>query len=83
MVAGEVRRTVAVRDGRTSTEVLRRTVTAEDGSQHVSEREYVVLDRAGRVQLPPAFLAALGMEHRVAVDLAADHIAVRADDTAR
>ncbi|GAA4993743.1 ABC transporter ATP-binding protein [Kitasatospora paranensis] len=83
MVAGEVRRTVAVRDGRTSTEVLRRTVTAEDGSEQVSEREYVVLDRAGRVQLPPAFLRALGMERRVAVDLAADHIAVRADDTDR
>ncbi|MFE2525795.1 ABC transporter ATP-binding protein [Streptomyces sp. NPDC059382] len=80
MVAGEVRRTVAIRDGRTSSEVLRRTVTDEHGAESVSEREYVMLDRTGRVQLPYKFLEALGMEHRVAVDLAADHIEVRRDD---
>ncbi|MEU8773659.1 ABC transporter ATP-binding protein [Streptomyces sp. NPDC048606] len=80
MVAGEVRRTVAIRDGRTSSEVLRRTVTDEDGTESVSEREYVMLDRTGRVQLPHKFLEALGMEHRVAVDLAADRIEVRPDD---
>ncbi|MEY9949843.1 ABC transporter ATP-binding protein [Kitasatospora sp. GAS1066B] len=80
MVAGEVRRTVAIRDGRTSSEVLRQTLTDEEGRETVSEREYVMLDRTGRVQLPREFLAALGMEHRVAVDLAADHIAVRPDD---
>ncbi|MFF0393506.1 ABC transporter ATP-binding protein [Kitasatospora sp. NPDC004615] len=81
MVAGEVRRTVAIRDGRTSSEVLRRTVTDEHGQETVSEREYVMLDRTGRVQLPAKFLAALGMEHRVAADLAADHIALYPDDT--
>ncbi|MEV6569649.1 ABC transporter ATP-binding protein [Streptomyces sp. NPDC051577] len=80
MVAGEVRRTVAIRDGRTSSEVLRRTVTDEHGAESVSEREYVMLDRTGRVQLPYKFLEALGMEHRVAVDLASDHIEVRRDD---
>ncbi|PYC71002.1 ABC transporter [Streptomyces tateyamensis] len=80
MVAGEVRRTVAIRDGRTSSEVLRSTLTGEDGTESVSEREYVMLDRTGRVQLPREFLAALGMEHRVAVDLAADHISVWPDD---
>ncbi|WSK91470.1 ABC transporter ATP-binding protein [Streptomyces sp. NBC_00597] len=79
LVAGEVRRTVAIRDGRTSSEVLRRTVTDEHGAESVSEREYVMLDRTGRVQLPYKFLQALGMEHRVAVDLAADHIEVRPD----
>ncbi|BFV57313.1 ABC transporter ATP-binding protein [Kitasatospora sp. CMC57] len=81
MVAGEVRRTVAIRDGRTSSEVLRRTVTDEHGQETVSEREYVMLDRTGRVQLPAKFLAALGMQHRVAADLAADHIALHPDDT--
>ncbi|GAA3115705.1 hypothetical protein GCM10020254_72980 [Streptomyces goshikiensis] len=40
-----------------------------------------MLDRTGRVQLPHKFLQALGMEHRVAVDLASDHIAVRPDAT--
>ncbi|WP_406367813.1 ABC transporter ATP-binding protein [Streptomyces sp. NBC_01546] len=81
LVAGEVRRTVAIRDGRTSSEVLRRTVTDEHGAESVSEREYVMLDRTGRVQLPQKFLEALGMEQRVAVDLAADHIEVRRDDS--
>ncbi|MER5635463.1 ABC transporter ATP-binding protein [Kitasatospora sp. NPDC002227] len=79
LVAGEVRRTVAIRDGRTSSEVLRRTVTDEHGEETVSEREYVMLDRTGRVQLPAKFLAALGMSERVAMDLAADHIAVYPD----
>ncbi|MFD7627314.1 ABC transporter ATP-binding protein [Streptomyces sp. NPDC059851] len=82
LVAGEVRRTVAIRDGRTSSEVLRRTVTDEHGAESVSEREYVMLDRTGRVQLPRKFLEALGMEHRVAVELAADHISVHPDDAA-
>ncbi|MFG3054051.1 ABC transporter ATP-binding protein [Kitasatospora sp. NPDC048239] len=82
MVAGEVRRTVAIRDGRTSSEVLRRTVTDEHGEESIKEREYVMLDRTGRVQLPVKFLEALGMEHRVAVDLGDDHIAVRPDDLA-
>lgn len=80
MVAGEVRRTVAIRDGRTSSEVLRETLTDEHGQKSTSEREYVMLDRTGRVQLPREFLVALGMEHRVAVDLANDHIAVRPDE---
>ncbi|WP_123820297.1 ABC transporter ATP-binding protein [Kitasatospora cineracea] len=82
MVAGEVRRTVAIRDGRTSSEVLRRTRIDEHGTETVSEREYVMLDRTGRVQLPAAFLTALGMQHRVAADLATDHIQLRPDDTA-
>ncbi|CAL9574387.1 Vitamin B12 import ATP-binding protein BtuD [Streptomyces sp. enrichment culture] len=82
LVAGEVRRTVAIRDGRTSSEVLRRTVTDEHGAESVSEREYVVLDRTGRVQLPRKFLEALGMEHRVAVEMAVGHIEVHPDDAA-
>ncbi|MFJ8043081.1 ABC transporter ATP-binding protein [Kitasatospora sp. NPDC096147] len=79
MVAAEVRRTVAIRDGRTSSEVLRRTTTDADGQETTTEREYVMLDRTGRVQLPAKFLAALGMEHRVATDLAADHIRIHPD----
>ena len=74
MVAAEVRRTVAIRDGRTSYEVLRRLATDEDGRQTVESREYATLDRTGRVQLPRQFLEALGMEHRVGVSLEEAHI---------
>ncbi|GLW56059.1 ABC transporter ATP-binding protein [Kitasatospora phosalacinea] len=83
MVAAEVRRTVAVRDGRTSTEVLRHTETDEHGTRTVHQREYVMLDRTGRVQLPAAFLTALGMQHRITADLATDHIALRPDGPPR
>ncbi|MEV5544589.1 ATP-binding cassette domain-containing protein [Streptomyces sp. NPDC052309] len=83
-VAGEVRRTVAIRDGRTSTEVLRRSeVDAATGHERVVAREYAMLDRAGRLQLPAEYTEALGMRDRVALELEPDHIAVRPDDSER
>jgi ABC-type lipoprotein export system ATPase subunit len=81
-VAGEVRRTVAIRDGRTSTEVLRRSeVDATTGHETVVAREYAMLDRAGRLQLPAEYTEALGMRDRVALELEPDHIAVWPDDS--
>ncbi|WP_327428812.1 ABC transporter ATP-binding protein [Streptomyces sp. NBC_01236] len=81
-VAGEVRRTVAIRDGRTSTEVLRRTeVDAATGQEAVVAREYAMLDRAGRLQLPAEYTEALGMRDRVALELEPDHIGVWPDDS--
>ena len=83
-VAGEVRRTVAIRDGRTSTEVLRRSeVDATTGDETVVAREYAMLDRAGRLQLPAEYTRALDMRDRVALELEPDHIAVRPDDSRR
>ncbi|WP_329188042.1 ABC transporter ATP-binding protein [Streptomyces sp. NBC_01428] len=81
-VASEVRRTVAIRDGRTSTEVLRRTeVDAATGQEAVVAREYAMLDRAGRLQLPADYTRTLGMRDRVALELEADHIGVWPDDS--
>ncbi|MFG2496888.1 ABC transporter ATP-binding protein [Streptomyces sp. NPDC048441] len=80
-VASEVRRTVAIRDGRTSTEVLRRTeVDASTGQESVTSREYAMLDRAGRLQLPADYTAALDMRDRVALELERDHIGIWPDD---
>ncbi|MFD4943128.1 ABC transporter ATP-binding protein [Streptomyces sp. NPDC058409] len=80
-VASEVRRTVAIRDGRTSSEVLRRTqVDAATGLESQVAREYAMLDRAGRLQLPADYTQALGMEHRVMLELEQDHIGVWPDD---
>lgn len=82
-VASEVRRTVAVRDGRTSTEILRRTeVDAVTGQDSVVAREYAMLDRAGRLQLPADYTEALGMRDRVMLELETDHIGIWPDDTA-
>ncbi|MEV6245598.1 ABC transporter ATP-binding protein [Streptomyces sp. NPDC051742] len=82
-VASEVRRTVAIRDGRTSSEVLRRTEVDEQGQESLVAREYAMLDRAGRLQLPAEYTQALGMEHRVALELEQDHIGIWPDDVER
>lgn len=82
-VATEVRRTVAIRDGRTSSEVLRRTEIDAEGQESLVAREYAMLDRAGRLQLPAEYTEALRMEHRVALELEADHIGVWPDDADR
>lgn len=73
-VSGQVERTVAIRDGRTSSEVLRRTATAENGDTHVIAEEYAVMDRAGRVQIPREYREALALTKRVRLALEADHI---------
>lgn len=78
-VSEQVRRTVAIRDGRTSSETLRRTEIDEHGQHSVIAEEYAVLDRAGRVQLPKEYRDALGLRDRVRLELEADHVGVWAD----
>jgi putative ABC transport system ATP-binding protein len=78
-VSGQVERTVAIRDGRTSSEVLRRTATADDGGTHVIAEEYAVMDRAGRVQVPADYREALALTRRVRLALEPDHVTIRPD----
>ena len=79
LVSEQVARTVAIRDGRVSSETLRqRTVTGE-GDHHVISTEYAVLDRAGRLQLPRAHVEALGLASRVRLELEDDHVGVWPD----
>jgi len=79
-VSEHVARTVQIRDGRTSTEVLRRTEVDEHGAQrHVAE-EFAVLDRVGRMQLPQDFVSALDLRDRVRLALEEDHVEVRPDE---
>ncbi|WP_460806689.1 ABC transporter ATP-binding protein [Micromonospora zhanjiangensis] len=78
-VSGQVQRTVAIRDGRTSSEVLRRTATDDDGGTHVIAEEYAVMDRAGRVQVPREYREALALTRRVRLALEADHVTIRPD----
>lgn len=73
-VADQVDRTVAIRDGRTSSEVLRRTELTAEGHERIVAEEYAVLDRAGRVQIPKEFVAALGLRERVRLELEPDHV---------
>ncbi|GLY78908.1 ABC transporter ATP-binding protein [Actinoallomurus iriomotensis] len=78
-VAGSVDRTVGIRDGRTSSEILRRTTRDASGREEVIAEEYAVLDRAGRLQLPREFTSALEMKDRVRLALETDHIGVWPD----
>ena len=79
-VASQVRRTVAIRDGRTASEVRRSARVADDGSHELVTEEYALLDRAGRMQLPAAFVDALVLRERVKLNLEPDHVEVRRGD---
>jgi ABC-type lipoprotein export system ATPase subunit len=83
LVSGQVRRTVGIRDGRTSSETLRRTERGDDGDHRVISEEFAVLDRAGRLQLPREHVDALRLERRVRLRLQPDHIGVWPDRSAR
>jgi ABC-type lipoprotein export system ATPase subunit len=77
-VSSMVRRTIAIRDGRTSTETLRHGDADGPGAlEHAVE--YAVLDRAGRLQLPREMTEALGMRDRVRLEAEPDHIGVWPD----
>ncbi|WP_395695667.1 ATP-binding cassette domain-containing protein [Nocardioides sp.] len=76
-VSGQVARSIAIRDGRTSSETLR-----EGATEHApgTAEEYAVMDRAGRVQVPREFREALALSRRVRLALTADHVEIRSDD---
>ena len=80
-VSGQVERTVAIRDGRASTEVLRRQVDRADGAAAHDDdpvaEEYAVMDRAGRVQVPREYREALALTRRVRLALEHDAVSVR------
>ena len=75
-VSSVVRRVVAIRDGRTSTEILRHAMTGDDGEVRTHAVEYAVLDRAGRLQLPREMTEPLGMRGLVRLEAEPDHIGV-------
>lgn len=75
-VSEHVRRTMQIRDGRTATEVLRRTRTDGSGTEHQVAEEFAILDRVGRMQLPHEYITGLGMRDRVQLSLADDHVKV-------
>jgi len=72
LVSSQVDRTIGIRDGRTSSETLRR----EGAEGEIIAEEYAVLDRVGRLQLPRDFMNALELERRVRLELESDHIGV-------
>jgi ABC-type lipoprotein export system ATPase subunit len=65
-IAARVDRVVAIRDGRTSSEIFRRI--RRDGNQaEVVHDEYVLVDAAGRLQIPREMLERLSIHDRAKV----------------
>ncbi|TLS52318.1 ABC transporter ATP-binding protein [Paenibacillus antri] len=86
-LAKQVSRVVAIRDGRTSSELVRRASYAErlaemeqeaatTSAVEDSHEEYVVMDGAGRIQVPANYLEALGLagSNRIKLQLEGDRI---------
>jgi len=85
-VSAQVRRTVAIRDGRTATETLRpsagrddRRGTDDEAQGEHEAFEYAVIDRSGRLQLPPEFTEPLGIRDLVRLTREPGHIGVWPD----
>jgi ABC-type lipoprotein export system ATPase subunit len=90
-VARKVDRVVAIRDGRTSSEFIRKKSYAEELAELSNDigtvgrdthEELAVLDRVGRLQLPREYLEALGLtgKNRVKVELEGDRIVIMNPD---
>ncbi|MGZ9585101.1 ABC transporter ATP-binding protein [Paenibacillus marinisediminis] len=86
-LASKVDRVVAIRDGLTSTEFIKRNPSlnaegnegfsnSQKGLQEVHEA-YVVVDRAGRLQVPREFLEALDIKDKASMEFNGDQIIIR------
>ena len=75
-----VDRVVTIRDGRTSSETLRRAGEGAAEHEDLIAEEFAVLDRAGRLQLPREYVDALELDRRVRLTLDTDHIGVWPDN---
>src|SRR5579863_462693 len=86
-IAAVVDRTIAIRDGRTSTETVRReTPLSEAGGEYTAlpsaviglpsqtHRESVLIDRVGRLQLPKEALETIAFNGRAEVRIVGDHV---------
>jgi len=89
-ISRKVDRVVAIRDGRTSSELVRRKSYAEElremgngaaleSTEEAQHMELAVVDRVGRLQIPREYLSALGLsgQAKVKVELEGDRIVIR------
>ena len=80
-IANRVDRVVAMRDGRTSSEIVRRMAFSRGAGEVVEE--FAVVDRSGRLQIPREYVDQLGIVERARVDIAGDHVEVRPEHATR
>jgi ABC-type lipoprotein export system ATPase subunit len=77
-IAARVDRVVAIRDGRTSTEIFRR-VRGDANTPEIVHDEFVLVDNAGRLQIPREYLEELAIVGRAKVALREGHVEVKAE----
>jgi ABC-type lipoprotein export system ATPase subunit len=75
-VERHVDRVIQIRDGKTSTETRHRT----GGDGRLMADELVIIDRAGRLQVPRAHLERLGLSDRARVHLDGDRLVILRPD---
>jgi putative ABC transport system ATP-binding protein len=83
-LASKVDRVVAIRDGLTSTEFIKRNpnlndAPSGDSTQHRIEEEheeYVVVDRVGRLQIPKVYLTALQITDKASMEFDGERIII-------
>ena len=81
-IASRVDRVVAMRDGRTSMEIYRK-VERTGGVTRVVHDEYVLVDSAGRLQVPREFLDKLSIQERAKILLGEGRVEVLPDRVRR
>ncbi len=74
-IAQHVQRVMAIRDGKTASETRWKAASEARGDAQIEE--LVVLDSAGRLQVPKAYRQALGIRDRVRMELVEDGILIR------
>ena len=74
-IAQRVDRVVAIRDGRTSTETVRRVGTEE--ADQTTHDEFVIVDDTGRLQIPEEYLEQLGISERAIVEVEDGRVVIK------
>ena len=77
-ITQRVDRVVTMRDGRTSSELVRPRSFRRDRMQEM--REFALVDRSGRMQIPREFTDRLGIRGRARLELHGDHVEIRPGD---
>ena len=81
-IAHHVNRVVAIRDGKTSSETVRQSAQATDVDSSIKGavatfEEFVLLDSAGRLQVPREYLEQFNIQGRVMLETVEDGILIR------
>ena len=75
-ITDRVPRVAMIRDGRIATEIFNAAGAPLDGATGVGRREYTVVDRSGRIQIPTELRDAAGLGSHVQIDIQDGHVTI-------